>query len=402
MVRRLTKEEFIEKSKKKHGDRYLYDKLVYISMLVEIILICVLHGEFTIIAGAHLSRKKGGCEECEKEDKPIRTKEDFIEKAIRIHGNRFDYSKVNYTKSTTKVEIKCNKHNKVFYQTTNCHLALRDGCDECLYEKKKENERIKGQAKFLEESKKKFGDKFDYSEVIYITSHSNKVKIGCPNHGKIMMTPHNHLQSVHGCEDCGVAAGHDKQRKTKEEFIQEAIAIHGDKYDYSEVIYITNKDPVKIICKVDGRHEPFYQSPNSHLSKRNGCPGCHNDVNLKREPLCRRILEEETGKNFPKLRPLFLYNKTTGRCLELDGFNEELKVGFEHQGRQHDKFTPYFHTSIEDFKYSQWKDEFKKEKCKENGINLIIIPYNIPETELKKYILDRLYPNRPKIRSIKQ
>jgi hypothetical protein len=106
----------------------------------------------------------------------------------------------------------------------------------------------------------------------------------------------------------------------------------------------------------------------------------------KSEAECKVILEKLFGKEFNKIRPAFLKNDVTGKNLELDLYNPELKLCIEVNGKQHYQYTPYFHTSKDSFYNQRYRDEMKKTKCRENGINYIEIPYNIKLSELEKYI----------------
>jgi hypothetical protein len=102
------------------------------------------------------------------------------------------------------------------------------------------------------------------------------------------------------------------------------------------------------------------------------------------------LLEDIFKSPFYKIRPNFLRNEVTGYNLEIDLYNNDLKLGIEVQGNQHYKFTPFFHKNKETFMLQRYRDEMKKEKCKKEGITLIEIPYSIGEKRLKKYLLDQL------------
>ena len=93
----------------------------------------------------------------------------------------------------------------------------------------------------------------------------------------------------------------------------------------------------------------------------------------KGEIECRRVLEKIFNKKFNKIRPDFLKNPVTGNNfnLELDCYNEELKLAVEYQGCQHYKYTPYFHKNKESFYNQKYRDLFKRQKCVENKITLI-------------------------------
>lgn len=105
---------------------------------------------------------------------------------------------------------------------------------------------------------------------------------------------------------------------------------------------------------------------------------------------CRRVAERLTGRSFPKARPSFLKNNITMSNLELDCFNEELATAIEYNGEQHYNFTPYFHRSKESFYNIRYRDDMKMRLCKENGVNLIIVPYTVAIDDIEEYIRLRL------------
>ena len=105
-----------------------------------------------------------------------------------------------------------------------------------------------------------------------------------------------------------------------------------------------------------------------------------------REEKCRDIFESLTGKAYPSVRPDFLKNPDTNRNLELDGYCEELKSAFEYQGSQHYKYPNRYHKTQDEFLEQVKRDEFKVQRCKEEGINLIVIPFNLTDEELYDFI----------------
>lgn len=109
----------------------------------------------------------------------------------------------------------------------------------------------------------------------------------------------------------------------------------------------------------------------------------------KYENRCREIFEHIFNKKFPKVRPDFL-RRPNGRCLELDGYNDELKLAFEYNGYQHYKFSSKFHKNMTDLEDQIQRDIDKKEMCRKHGIELIEIPYNIKYENLYAYILKEL------------
>lgn len=110
----------------------------------------------------------------------------------------------------------------------------------------------------------------------------------------------------------------------------------------------------------------------------------------KREERCRQRLEAIYDLPFPKCHPEFLRFPKTNRKLELDGYNDKLKIAFEHNGHQHYDFPNHFHKTRADFDSQQERDRFKNEKCRQMGIHLINIPYTVPYDEINGYIIQRL------------
>ena len=113
------------------------------------------------------------------------------------------------------------------------------------------------------------------------------------------------------------------------------------------------------------------------------------------ETECRRVLEEHFGKAFPKCRPDFLKNNVTSTDIstynmELDCYNDDLKLAVEYNGRQHYNYVPHFHKNREAFYNQKYRDELKRIKCREHGVHLIEVPYTISVDKIKDYILEML------------
>lgn len=108
------------------------------------------------------------------------------------------------------------------------------------------------------------------------------------------------------------------------------------------------------------------------------------------EKECRRILEEYFQRPFAKARPHFLTNKITGKPLELDCYNDELRIACEYNGKQHYEFVKAFHNNRDSFRNQQYRDMMKQEMCLQHNITLITVPYNIPHEQIKDYLLNEL------------
>jgi hypothetical protein len=121
-------EEFIKKSKLKHGNKFDYSKSNYIGSSNPITIICPTHGEFTILAQSHL--KGFGCIKCVN-DNQTKATDQFITESKSKFKDKFDYNLVNYKNSKTKISLKCNKHNYVFDIRPDSHLSGSGGCKIC-------------------------------------------------------------------------------------------------------------------------------------------------------------------------------------------------------------------------------------------------------------------------------
>ena len=196
MSKKLTTEEFIEKARIIHGATYDYSKTVYTHSLAKITIICKIHGEVEQTPSNHLQGKI--CKYCAIDIKTS-SKEEFIQKATKIHGSKYDYSKVVYENNKIDVIIKCPTHGE-FKQTPNCHLK-RQECPECGRLKCDEARKLTTK-EFIEKAKLVHNDLYDYTITEYKTS-KEEVQIICPNHGAFTKIAQSHL-SGQGCPYCTI------------------------------------------------------------------------------------------------------------------------------------------------------------------------------------------------------
>ena len=256
MHKKKTKEEFIKEATEKHKGKYDYSKVDYVNSSTKVCIICPEHGEFWKNPNSHLQGY--GCSKCGSCYIP--TTEEWIVSARKAHGDKYDYSKVKYAGSKSKVCIICPEHGE-FWQEAKSHLSGR-GCSKCG------GNYIPTTEEWIASARKLHGDKYDYSKVKYVSS-ATKVCIICPEHGEFQQLPSQHL-SGNGCPKCANEATGERCRSSKEEFIKKARKLHGDKYDYTKVEYVNSKTKVCIICH---EHGEFWQTPHSHLQGQ-GCPKC--------------------------------------------------------------------------------------------------------------------------------
>lgn len=254
-----------------------------------------------------------------------KTIEKFIKKSVAIYGDRFNYENIRMVERGVATGILCKEHQKEFSCSIYDHLrnTVQTGCSECKRGNKKQ--------KFLDAAKKRRGNNYDFSKMVYvdaltpivitckihgidftaspnqfvfsgitcpkcrmeknlsafidkareahghlydyslITDYKSDIKlpIVCKEHGTFWQLPHSHLNCINPCPECAGRLG-----RTRDEFIQKSKEVHGDIYDYSKVEYRNMRTVVTIICKI---HGPFQQTPVNHVQGRCGCKSCSNN-----------------------------------------------------------------------------------------------------------------------------
>ena len=180
------------------------------------------------------------------------TTQDFISRAREVHGDRYDYSKLVYVSATTPITIICPEHGE--FQQRPVNHTMGRGCRDCAGNKPLTV------SKFIERANATHHNRYDYSQVAF-EGVENKVTIICPEHGPFEQRIMVHLKGFN-CPKCGREQVADKLSHSLGRFISDAIAAHGDKYDYSEVEYVNALSNVKIVCPF---HGPFFQKPANHV-----------------------------------------------------------------------------------------------------------------------------------------
>ncbi len=195
------------------------------------------------------------------------SKEEFVLRSIAKHGNKYDYTLVEYKKNSIKVRIICPEHGE-FKQTPADHMKGK-GCKKCGIIKNSKK-RALSQEEFIKIANEVHKGKYDYSKVKYVNIDT-KVIIGCPIHGDYEQVPYSHIRMKCGCEKCGYVQTGLKLRKPLEKFLVEAKEVHGSKYDYSQVKYESADKKVTIVCP---EHGPYRQAPYVHVNQKCGCYEC--------------------------------------------------------------------------------------------------------------------------------
>lgn len=197
-MKRLYNKDFIRRARAVHGNKYSYINSRYIGMDRLVAITCPTHGDFKQYARNHL--KGHECSKCSRVKTGVKrrlTNKVFLRRALKVHGDRYDYSLAKYTKAKNNVIIICKKHGR-FEQTPDKHLSGA-GCNECAGIVRSSN---KG---FITKANIVHNGAYQYNACDYINART-KVIITCPKHGHFIMTPNNHLRGK-GCRKCNRSTG---------------------------------------------------------------------------------------------------------------------------------------------------------------------------------------------------
>ena len=191
---------FVKLSIEKWGNIYNYSKVDYKDSNNKIIIICITHGEFEQLPSNHI---KYGCGSCGREsnirniDLNNKCKNEFISKSNTIHENTYDYSKTKYEDAISKVIVICKKHGE-FNVSPNNHLRGK-GCPACGIESSR-LAKLKSFDDYQPEFIKLYGDKYDYSSVVW-EGGSKLITVICKKHGKFHILPCLHKIGKE-CQKC--------------------------------------------------------------------------------------------------------------------------------------------------------------------------------------------------------
>ena len=292
----------------------------------------------------------------------MNTKE-FIERSQVLHNNRYDYSLVEYKNSKTKVKIICKEHG-IFEQRPNCHLNLK-GCIICSGNKKKTTEI------FINECIKIHGNNYDYSLVDY-KNNNTKIKIICKEHGVFEQLPKSHIRNI-GCWKCK-----NNYPKDISSFIDIANIIHNNRYNYSKSVYKNALYKIEIICN---KHGSFFQSPNKHITLKQGCPKCKRSKGV--DKICS-ILDNFNIK-YENEKSIIGCVSKNNKLLHFDILINN-NIVIEYDGEQH--FIPIEKWGGEkNLKNIKERDLIKDNFCKENNIKIFRISYKENIEERMEYII---------------
>lgn len=272
---------------------------------------------------------------------------------------------LNIQMQKTPISIICKEHG-IFNMRPANHTNQKQGCPKCGKLKQAKTQSLTTD-QWIEKARLVHGDKYDYSKVTYSKS-SEKVCVICPEHGEFFQIATEHLKGK-GCQKCGHIVKGIKRLSNAEEFIAKARKIHGEKYDYSKVIYTGIHNKVQIICP---QHGVFEQQANSHLHGI-GCPRCSQS---KGESIIKHILDENGINYVDQYRIAIDKDINPSGYTYIDFFYlPDLNIAIEFNGIQH--YIPIEHFGGElRFDQQKKRDSYVR-KYYTNNIKLIEVPYQI-------------------------
>jgi len=275
------------------------------------------------------------------------TTEEFVRRAKEVHGDKYDYSKANYTSIRGKVEIVCKEHDS-FMQSAQAHMNGH-GCRKCGSEKIWKSRTRLNTEEFIRRAKITHGDTYDYS-LSECSGYKQYVDIICKIHKKFSQRNDHHIGGA-GCRKCA-----NRYIPTTEEFIKKARGIHGDKYSYEKTEYKTAKDHVIISCKI---HGDFLQKPDNHFHY--GCSDCGKDLMAEKS----RMKTDEFVKRATKIHK----NKYNYKLTKIKRREDSVKI---------------FCNKCERYFYQSWRAHLRGSGCRSCAFKNTSIELFI-ENFLKKY-----------------
>lgn len=413
MGKKYTLKTFTKKANSVHSNKFKYLSFEGVNKPVKIE--CPIHGIYYQLGNSHL--KGFGCAKCTGNNKS--TTEEFIKKAVNVHGDRYDYSSVKYINAKTPVEIICKKHG-TFQQTPDKHINAKHDCPKCSH----------GGIKLTHDEFETMAREVHGNKYQYLTEYVNSdtpMDMFCEIHGAFKQTPHNHIHDSNGCPKCargiiaqnvfidkivsihgdvfnfpeeyngintkinfeckkhglflqtprgilgGVGCPQCKLEKDFENFIKLGNEIHGNKFDYSLITeYKNTTDKLPIKCP---HHDVFHQSAKDHVNNKNGCPLCKESRSEKEIRIfleINKIIYLPQHK-FDGCRTSKINNNSR---LAFDFYLPDYNMCIEYNGEQHYTFNKFFHKTQEDFEHRKILDQIKIDYCKNNNISLLIIRYD--------------------------
>lgn len=271
MPTKLTQDEFDRRIAANFGDRLDTSGFIYTNYTCKGIVRCPTHGPYEVSAQGLLNGR--GCVKCYHESKKGVFKEnlqDFIARAVLVHGERYDYSGTVYNGMKKSLTVLCREHGE-FKQQAWSHINGQ-GCPECGKVQRGVSNRM-SHARYISLVTAVHGNEYDLSRISY-TRINEKIEVRCHLHGPFYPTANNFLHRKSGCPSCARERVGVISRKPELEYIKQAVELHGERFTYSGVEYKHGQAYLKVVCP---EHGEFTQLAQDHL-KGVGCSKCSRHV----------------------------------------------------------------------------------------------------------------------------
>lgn len=372
MTRKKTFAEFEEQANKVHNFKYDYSIFNYVNAKIKSTIICPIeeHGEFQQSPDSHIN-KGSGCIKCSTEETHKQQRSntfEFVQRAIKIHGDLYNYDKVDYKRADEPVIITCKNHNKDFEQRPASHLKGA-GCPICAGNLPLNNEII--------------DNKLKGRNVIRLGNYINvdyKIEWQCLEcNEKWFAIPYSVVNMETGCMKCG--GRFPISNEIFDERIKNRNILRLDNI-------INCRTKIKFECK---ECSYIWMTVPDAIMRGGGCPACSFGKN---ENLTYEIL----NKNMINVIRQFNIDVGGQRPYRLDFYFEEIKLAIEYNGAQHYRPVKFGGMSQQDsetnFIKQQARDKYVREFCKNNGIKLIEIDgRKYQNNKLKDYLENKLIPS---------
>ena len=355
----LKVEEFIERARASHGDKYDYSLVHQFKRQKEYVkIICPIHGEFEQSAQSHYLGSE--CTKCWQDRRSSVLSDSWEETLIDFreeHGYTYEYDESTFVNVSTPMTLFCKKHG-AFNQKPVSHKNGR-GCSKCGRDRIKAS-LLTSWNDVLRSFKKIHGNRFTYNSKSY-KDLDTSMEMFCSLHGKFLQTPKNHRNGSK-CNECAIIESSQKRILPWSDVLKSFKSVHRDEYDYVESTYISTDENMEIICK---KHGSFFQDPAGHKNGR-GCP------------ICKSSRGEKAIGHYLMDRDIQFIHQKKYRDLgkkRFDIYVIELNLIIEYHGRQH--FMPIdFFGGEEAFQMGKKNDNIKQQYCIDNHINYEVIRYD--------------------------
>lgn len=271
-IKRLTLQEFVDRIHARYSN-FTFSRVSgeFKGQKSRAYLNCPKHGEFECMPIGTRHVVCPGCKTDEVREEGLAT---LKAKCYELFGGRIKIVEDTYIKSNAKVDIICDTHGRSTIKAGtimfNSEGRIQYGCKKCADEGFAAA-RMLPFAEFVRQMQEKHGkDAVEYLAEGYIGMGGNIAYI-CPTHGKVVASAFHHSRAKLPCKFCSADGRSERSRIPFSQFVENAKAIHGDRYDYIEDSYIAMSGQAGIVCKVHGK---FSQLASDHITSQAGCPRC--------------------------------------------------------------------------------------------------------------------------------